>query len=123
MEKPKEHNLRNIQEIFEAKTGVELRKKRHFCRPVRKAALLAAVLALLMLTAAFTYPLFSPLDGDALTLSAAYAGNGIVDFAYFKELLEQYRYTGCLVLHGLHEECEFEKAVSFINGVFGEDKA
>ena len=30
MEKPKEHNLRNIQEIFEAKTGVELRKKRHF---------------------------------------------------------------------------------------------
>ena len=78
MDKPKEQNLRNIQEIFEAKTGVELRKKRHFCRPVRKAALLAAVLALLMLTAAFTYPLFSPLDGDALTLSAVYEGNGIV---------------------------------------------
>ena len=78
MDKPKEQNLRNIQEIFEAKTGVELRKKRHFCRPVRKAALLATVLALLMLTAAFTYPLFSPLDGDALTLSAAYEGNGIV---------------------------------------------
>ena len=40
-----------------------------------------------------------------------------------KELLEQYNYTGCLVLHGLHEESEFAKAVSFINGVFGEAKA
>ena len=78
MEKPKEHNLRNIQEIFEAKTGVELRKKRHVCRPVRKAVFVAAVLALLLLTAAFTYPLFSPLDGDALTLSAVYEGSGIV---------------------------------------------
>jgi hypothetical protein len=78
MEKPKEHNLRNIQEIFEARTGVELRKERHFRRPVRKAVFVAAVLALLLLTTAFTYPLFSPLDGDALTLSAVYEGSGIV---------------------------------------------
>ena len=61
------------------------------------------------------------LAGDGI--ACTYAGNGIVDFAYFKELLEQYRYTGCLVLHGLHEECEFEKAVSFIRSVFGEDQA
>ena len=40
--------------------------------------MVTAVLALLLLTTAFTYPLFSPLDGDALTLSAVYEGSGIV---------------------------------------------
>ncbi|MBO5254162.1 MAG: sugar phosphate isomerase/epimerase [Clostridia bacterium] len=48
-----------------------------------------------------------------------YAGNGIVDFAYFKELLEEIEYPGCLLLHGLHNESEFPEAPSFIHGIFG----
>ena len=47
-----------------------------------------------------------------------YAGNGIVDFAYFKELLEEVNYPGCLLLHGLHAEAEFPKALSFIRTIF-----
>lgn len=48
-----------------------------------------------------------------------YAGNGIVDFAYFKELLEEIDYPGCLLLHGLHDEKEFPEALRFIHGIFG----
>lgn len=53
-------------------------------------------------------------DGIACT----YAGNGIVDFAYFKELLAGIGYKGCMLLHGLHDEAEFPKAVQFIRGIF-----
>ncbi len=48
-----------------------------------------------------------------------YAGNGIVDFKYFKQLLEKIEYPGCLLLHGLHDESEFPKALQFIHGIFG----
>ena len=48
-----------------------------------------------------------------------FAGNGIVDFTYFKELLEEIQYPGCLLLHGLHEESEFPKALTYIHGIFG----
>lgn len=79
MSKLQEHNLRNIQDIFEEKTGTHLKDGGHACRrPISRVALVAAVLAVCAMLAAFTYPLFSPLDGDALTLSATYAGNGIV---------------------------------------------
>ena len=53
-------------------------------------------------------------DGIACT----YAGNGIVDFAYFRELLAGIDYKGCLLLHGLHDEAEFPKAVQFIRTIF-----
>ena len=53
-------------------------------------------------------------DGVACT----YAGNGIVDFAYFKELLAESGYKGCLLLHGLHDEAEFPKAVQYIRTIF-----
>jgi len=51
-------------------------------------------------------------------VACTYAGNGIVDFAYFKELLEEIDYKGCLLLHGLHAEAEFPKATQFIRGIF-----
>lgn len=79
MSKFQKHNLSNIQGIFEDKTGVDLQYKRHaYRRPISKAVLVAAVLAVCVVLAAFSYPLFSPLDGDALTLSAVYEGEGIV---------------------------------------------
>ncbi len=78
MQKINDSNLYNIQRIFESKTQVCFeRKQAHYYRPRRMAVVLATVLAVCLLTA-FTYPLFSPLAGDALDLRATYAGNGIV---------------------------------------------
>lgn len=47
-----------------------------------------------------------------------YAGNGIVDFKYFRELLENIGYSGCMLIHGLHAEEEFPKALKFIREIF-----
>lgn len=72
-------NLRNIQCIFEEKTGVDLNPahaQRSF--PVRKVVLLAAAVIACLAMTAFTYPLFSGLDGDELSLYGTYEGNGIV---------------------------------------------
>ena len=72
-------NLRNIQKIFRDKTGVDLEAKPLATgRPVRKMAVLVAVLIVCLAMAAFTYPLFSSLDGDELSLEAVYEGEGIV---------------------------------------------
>ena len=72
-------NLENIKAIFEEKTGTELNPdSRRACPLVRKIAVLAAVLVCCFAMAAFGWPLFSPLRGDALTLSATYEGGGIV---------------------------------------------
>ncbi len=69
-------NYKNIQARFEQETGVKLHKRRRVV--VRRVIVVAAVVAAFALLAAFTYPLFSPLDGDALTLRGEYLGNGIV---------------------------------------------
>lgn len=77
MKRMQEHNLENIQSLFEDKTGVSI--KRQTAVPKLRPAILTALIAgCCLLMAAFTYPLFSPLDGDALTLQAAYEGDGIV---------------------------------------------
>lgn len=48
-----------------------------------------------------------------------FAGNGIVDFPYFKTLLEEIGYKGCLLLHGIKSEADFPKALQNIHSVFG----
>lgn len=107
MEKMQKHNLSNIQDIFEAKTGTALHHKQYTrSNPVRKAVLLAAVLALFVLTAAFTYPLFSPLDGDALTLSGSYEGNGIVSIQ---------------VENRSYKKLEFEPKTKLVKWITGEE--
>lgn len=70
-----DQNLRHIKGIFQEKTGAELH-----CRhlSVRRPLLLAAVIACCCLLAAFASPLFTPLNGDELTLSGTYLGDGIV---------------------------------------------
>lgn len=68
-------NLRNIKRRFEEKTGTQLHPKRY---PAGKLVVLTAAILCCLAMAAFTYPLFTPLDGDELTLSATYEGNGIV---------------------------------------------
>ena len=49
-----------------------------------------------------------------------YAGNGIMDFPYFIELLRKGAYSGPLILHGMCEEAEFTKAVENISLFFPE---
>ncbi len=73
-------NLRHIKNIFEEKTGVDLNPdhKIERKRPVRMTLVLAAAIVLCLALAAFTQPVFSPLDGDELSLSGTYCGNGIV---------------------------------------------
>ena len=76
----KKQNLRNIKCIFEEKTGVDLNPAHRMGirMPVRKLVVLAAVLTCCLALAAFSYPLFSALDGDELALSGGYLGDGIV---------------------------------------------
>ncbi len=71
-------NLRNIQCIFEEKTGVDLNSA-HRSRPAarKKLLLAAAVLACCLMLASCTYLLFSPLYEDPLSLSGSYE-NGVV---------------------------------------------
>lgn len=79
MNRIQKENLYNIRKTFERKTGTRLISKPvTYHRPLRPAVLAACISILCLLLVAFTYPLFSPLDGDALTLSATYEGDGIV---------------------------------------------
>ena len=77
MESLNREHRRNIERIFEARTGVALRP-RAIRRPVRLAVVLAAALVCLLTATAFSAGLFSSLAGDELSLSAAYEGDGLV---------------------------------------------
>ena len=81
MNRMKKQNLRNIKCMFEEKTGVDLNPAHRMGRkmPGRKLVILAAVLVCCLALTAFTYPLFSSLDGDELALSGSYLGAGIVE--------------------------------------------
>lgn len=73
-------NMHNIKCIFEEKTGADLNPAHRTGsrRSAGKLALVAAILAVSLLLAAFTEPLFSPLEEDELSLCGTYEGNGIV---------------------------------------------
>lgn len=80
MSRMTKRNLHNIKCKFEEKTGVDLNPA-HRVRsrvPMRKVLVLAAVLLFCFVLTAFTYPLFSPLDADELSLDGTYLGDGIV---------------------------------------------
>lgn len=77
MSKMTKHNLNRIKDRFETETGVELVPAHRNINP-RRILILAAVIALGAVLAAFTSPLFTPLDGDELTLEGTYLGDGIV---------------------------------------------
>lgn len=72
-------NLRSIKDRFEEKTDVDLYSARRAGGvPMRKMLVLAAVIVCCAAMLAFASPLFTPLDGDALSLTGSYEGNGIV---------------------------------------------
>lgn len=79
MKRMTKQNLRNIRCRFEEYTGADLNPARRWqCFPARKLWILAAAIAACLSMLAFTHPLFSSLDGDELSLSGTYEGNGIV---------------------------------------------
>ena len=79
MSRMTKQNLQNIRNRFEEKTGVSLGKqKRGIQISLKKAAALAVAAALCLALVGFTYPLFSPLDADELSLAGEYQGGGIV---------------------------------------------
>ena len=108
------HNLYNIKRNFEKKTGTRLiprytasERQPAPQRKVFRPAVLVAILSVLCLTlVAFTWPLFSPLDGDALTLSATYEGNGIVKIQ---------------VENRSHKELEFQPQTKLVKWITGEE--
>lgn len=72
-------NYNSILYLFTIKTGVPTQHQYRKYRPITPKVVFVVVAVVAFLTmAAFTYPLFSPLNGDALTLDATYEGNGIV---------------------------------------------
>lgn len=105
MSRFRKKNLDNIKDIFELKTGVELALEQTH-RPVRKLVVLVVAVVLCLALAAFTYPLFTPLDGDELTLSATYMGDGIVSI---------------YVENGSDKELEFQKKTKLIPWITGEE--
>ena len=114
MNRMQKHNLYNIKRNFEKKTGTRLipryaasERQPAPQRKVFRPAVLVAILSVLCLTlVAFTWPLFSPLDGDALTLSATYEGNGIVKIQ---------------VENRSHKELEFQPQTKLVKWITGEE--
>lgn len=108
MKKMQKHNLYNIQRSFERRTNTHLIGESAKSRKLPfKPALIAAVTSVFcLLFVAFTYPLFSPLDGDALTLSSVYEGNGIVTVT---------------VENRSHKKLEFEPKVKLYHWITGEE--
>lgn len=78
MESFNKTHLRNIQDIFEEKTGVNLAVSRRPIPLFKMAVAVAATLICCLSMTAFAIHLFSSLSGDELTLSSSYDGNGIV---------------------------------------------
>lgn len=70
-------HLKNIRDIFEEKTQVNL-KPAHFHRPIKLGLVLAAILVCGLTMTAFAMGMFSSLSGDDLNLTAEYQGNGVV---------------------------------------------
>ena len=89
MNRMQKHNLYNIKRNFEKKTGTRLISggvaphaayEEHPVSRKRmpRVALIAAIVTVFFTLTAFAVSIFSPLAGDALTLTGTYKGNGIV---------------------------------------------
>ena len=75
----KKRNLHNIKCRFEEKTGADLNPAHHSRKGIPwKAVPVLAAMVLCFGLLAFAEPIFSPLNGDALSLSGTYLGNGLV---------------------------------------------
>lgn len=54
--------------------------------------------------------------GEGICFTAA--GLGIIDFPFFKEKLEEIKYTGPMILHGFKAENQFAPSVAYLKKIF-----
>lgn len=103
----KKRNLHNIKCRFEEKTGADLNPAHHSRKGIPwKAVPVLAAMVLCFGLLAFAEPIFSPLNGDALSLSGTYLGNGLV----------------CVyVENGSDKELKFQEQVKLYNWGTGEE--
>lgn len=78
MRKMTSQNLENIRLRFQEATGTDLNRRTRGALPGRRLWVLAAAVICSFAMLALSYPLFSSLDGDELSLSGTYEGNGVV---------------------------------------------
>lgn len=104
MSRMTKQNLDNIRKRFTQQTGMKLEART--VRPVRKMAVLAMAIVCCLALAAFTYPLFTPLDGDELTLKGSYEGDGIVSI---------------YVENGSDKDLKFQEQAKLIRWLSGEE--
>lgn len=105
MSRMTKQNLDNIKDRFTARTGVELNTRPGYT--VRKLAVLAAAVICCLALAAFTYPLFTPLNGDELSLCGTYEGDGVVSV---------------YVENGSDRDLEFQEQAKLVNWFSGEEE-
>ena len=72
------NHLKNIQTIFEKKTGTKVSAKKNYVN-YRYAFAFSAVLLCFLTFSAFAYAKFSSLNGDEVAFYPNYKGNGIVE--------------------------------------------
>lgn len=100
-------NLHNIKCRFEEKTGADLNPAHHSRKRMTwKAVPVLAGLVLCFGLLAFAKPIFSPLNGDVLSLSGTYLGNGRVSV---------------YVENGSDKELKFQEQVKLYNWGTGEE--
>lgn len=78
MKKFSNDNLKNIQTIFEEKTGVNVSKRKNYVNWEYVLAFSAMLLCFVSLSA-FAYAKFSSLNGDSAAFYSNYKGDGIVE--------------------------------------------
>lgn len=78
MNKFNKENLKNIKNIFENKTNMNLSCENKFQGPIKAVTILISILIFGLTMTAFTAGLFSSLSGDDLGFQTIYEGNGMV---------------------------------------------
>lgn len=86
MEKFKNKNLKNIQNIFEEKTGVSVKNKKSYVNyRAKQIALVATMMLCFVSLSAFAFSKFSSLEGDEAGFSSKYLGDGIFEITVTNE--------------------------------------
>lgn len=86
MERFNAKNLKNIQNIFEEKTGTSIKKKKSYVNyRAKQIALVATMMLCFVSLSAFAFSKFSSLEGDEAGFSSKYLGDGIFEITVTNE--------------------------------------
>ena len=101
------HNLKNIKTIVSEQIGVPMGRERRSYFSLGKAAVIAAAVGLMAVTAAAS-ELFSPLSGDEVKFASTYEGNGIVTIEVENQSSKQLTFQETLKVKQFYENREVE---------------